>query len=105
MVLPSVYLYFDVYVPLIYLFLIVLFVYILFRCVFVSAKYKFLVDYLAKYFCLFNFSGKFFDLFVNNILVFFINLGGLFGMLCVGIFKNVGIRVLVVVCCVLFIFF
>lgn len=99
---PVLFLYVDVYVPLFYVVGVLVLIYMIVKLVFMGVKYGFLVDYLAKYYCYFNFVGRYVDMFVGKVLIDFVNLGGCFGIVIVGMFKNLGISVVVLV---LFFFF
>lgn len=102
MTVPVLFLYVDVYVPLFYVVGVLVLIYMIVKLVFMGVKYGFLVDYLAKYYCYFNFVGRYVDMFVGKVLIDFVNLGGCFGIVIVGMFKNLGISVVVLV---LFFFF
>nr|WEB60579.1 NADH dehydrogenase subunit 5 [Ascaridia galli] len=64
---PSMYLYFDFFVPLIFVLKIVVFVYFGGKFLLKKGVYKFLVDYYAKVFVYFLNNFKFFDMFLGGL--------------------------------------
>lgn len=105
MLLPVIYIYFDVMLPVLYLLVLLLFVHVFFFCYGLEFKYKFLVDYAAKNSNFMIFFDKCFDLrrnfFFNTVFGFFS--GG--GLVMSVFFKNLSINIMVVMLVLFFFFF
>nr|YP_009142698.1 NADH dehydrogenase subunit 5 [Oxyuris equi]AKI07548.1 NADH dehydrogenase subunit 5 [Oxyuris equi] len=98
---PVLYLYVDIYVPLVYLIFVFLVVSVVVVVFLVEFKFKFLVDYSAKQFGWTGGLVKFFDVGVNYFLVGMLSVLGSFSLVLGQIFKNYSISIVVVVFLVL----
>lgn len=80
--IPSFFVFIDFYTPLIYFFLFFFIIYFIFKFLLLDFTYKFLGDYLPKFGVNKMFSLKYFDNFLYNLSLnfinFFINLRGYF---------------------------
>ena len=104
LVLPSLFIYFDFYVPLVYLTLFFFIIYFFKKFVFFELKTKFLADFLPKLAQFFFFNTKFRDLFLykfSGLMVsFFLNSSNFFSLY----FFSVNYRSILLITLLLFFF-
>lgn len=96
-VVPVIYLYFDFFVPLVFLCVFFVVVGVVFVFFFIELKYKFLTDLVAKHSSFMLLILKFFDVVVGFFVRVFLGLLRFLGLLNVFFFKNFGINVVVVI--------
>nr|YP_009310870.1 NADH dehydrogenase subunit 5 [Triodontophorus serratus]AOT98904.1 NADH dehydrogenase subunit 5 [Triodontophorus serratus] len=104
LVMPSMFLYLDFYVPLLYVILIILFSYMIFKLLVKEFVYKFLVDYLAKNVIYKVKNFKFMDNNLNKFGYMGFNFLGLFGTLFTGYMSTFKYNNLVILMFFLFLF-